>query len=312
LENMVKRNSDKVAVTQPPVVEVTRAPQTPDAKTVPEAKVGSPISGVRSPTHKRVKGEDKEEKNNKECDVWKLITIKGGSIFVVYLNSKNCSQSDGFAPYTFGLGQHADGEYKKYDQSGKLLKEFECDTLLTMGCVGSYVRRGSGGMYGNSLVNKQMGKGGQAYGRKVLAFFAQENVNELNAAARQKHKFKVLYEILVLTNKLNKKMNPGNKGNKYRICLEDDPPIEKQKSLDAYLRDRDVVNIMQSYCLQLDEFWVKKNPESAKIFFDETRKKYPEMAHSFGYMDTLSKFNDPDDVEEDGEKEDEDAYLKYV
>jgi hypothetical protein len=315
---MSKRKSEKVSEkvagkkAVPPVPsameEDTTACKTPDAKMRP---VDPPISGVRSPSSKKSKEEEPEEKPKKDRDTWKLITVKGGGICLVYLNSKICSQSDGFAPYTFALGQYADGEYKKYDMGGNLLKEFKCDTLLTMGCVGSFVRRGSGGPYSNSLMNKQMGKGAKAYGRKCLLFFLEENINALDEVARKKFKFKLLYEILALTNKLNTKMNPGNRGNDYKICLEDDPPIDKQKSLDSYLKDRDVISVMQSYCVKLDGSWVQNNPESAKVFFDKQRSTYPETANTFGYVNVLSKFNDPDEEEKEEDKDD-DAYLQYV
>jgi hypothetical protein len=147
--------------------------------------------------------------------------------------------------------------------------------------------RGSGGPYGNSLMNKQMGKGAKEYGRKCLVFLLQENINAMDETARKKFKFKLLYEILVLTNKLNTKMNPGNRGNNYKICFEDDPAIHKHKSLDSYRKDHDSTKIVPHILKQQIHLVMLMSSLNSMIQMRRRKKMRKTMMHTCSMSNLL-------------------------
>jgi hypothetical protein len=60
-------------------------------------------------------------------------------------------------------------------------------------------------------------------------------------------------------------------------------------SLDHYLDDEDVVEVMESNCTLLSPTFALDHPEEASIYFNPLRNIYPVEAHRYGWVDKVAR-----------------------
>jgi hypothetical protein len=90
-----------------------------------------------------------------------------------------------------------------------------------------------------------------------------------------------------VTKKLNKTLRPGSSVNEYKIGGDLTPDdVNDGKSLDHYLLDEEINELMMNHVTGLGPTWAVDNPEVAKWFLDENRSTYPAFALEIGYVST--------------------------
>jgi hypothetical protein len=91
---------------------------------------------------------------------------------------------------------------------------------------------------------------------------------------------------------LNYKLSDGSRAidRKYRIDPDNwMPPDTKQfYSLNQYLLDDDVINIMENYVSNLDSKFAKNYAELAQSFFHPSTMTYPTKALEYGFEDCIT------------------------
>lgn len=112
-----------------------------------------------------------------------------------------------------------------------------------------------------------------------------------------------MYHTLQITKKLNKILRPTASVNEYKVGGDLTPDnVNEAKSLDHYLLDEEINEIMMNHVPNLGPNWAVENPEVAKWFFDENRSSHPAFALEIGYISAgvSPGLNLPDD---EGENE---------
>lgn len=107
----------------------------------------------------------------------------------------------------------------------------------------------------------------------------------------------IIYTFQV-TKKLNKILRPASSTNLYKVGGDLTPDdVNEGKSLDHYLLDEEINEIMMNHVPNLGPTWAKDNPDVAKWFLDEKRTSYPAFALEIGYTSTgvSPGFNLPED-----------------
>jgi hypothetical protein len=97
---------------------------------------------------------------------------------------------------------------------------------------------------------------------------------------------------------LNKTLRPGGAVNEYKVGGDLTPEdIDQGKSLDHYLLDEEINELMMNHVPNLSPTWAVDNPAMAKWFMDENRSNYPAFALEIGYVSTgiSPRLNLPDE-----------------
>jgi hypothetical protein len=90
-----------------------------------------------------------------------------------------------------------------------------------------------------------------------------------------------------VTKKLNKTLRPGSAANEYKVGGDLTPDdVADGKSLDHYLLDEEINELMMNHVPDLGPTWAVDFPDMAKWFLDENRPTYPAFALEIGYVST--------------------------
>ena len=225
-------------------------------------------------------------------------TTIGGAFDIVTLDHAKNPNDEGFWPYVTGLAREGDGKYQ--NETKKI--NIENNTLVNINVHDAFISRGdNNGMLKNATPDSQ----GNYWNRKCLLI-----VNQEGALRTREKRLCDLLTILKLNNKLNKQINlKMGQANEYKIAdLTND-----YKSLDHYLRDHDVIEVLKEFGDNLSATWAKDNEMAAKIFFDPNHSYYPPEARWFGYENKFASMQSDNSASED-ENEDisMDELKKYM
>lgn len=298
-------------------VSKTRSSGKVDAGATPEQKVNSIVrtGGLLAFSPKRLNAPDVLAMDKK--DTYWIQSSGGGMIDVITMDSRRSKHNDGFWPFVTGLATDGNGQYKviyiaivspfanheqtltlSFSKQGKDKKGvefvYECNDILELGIPYAFMRRkelNENSRLDNELYDK---KNGRYWGRKCLL--------RVNTQVRTKlERMTTLARLIDVTHKLNKKLRPSASSNMYKIGGDLTPEDVKEcLSLDHFIMDEEVNEVMMNHVTDLGPTWAVDNPELAKCFLDPKRHSYPAFALEIGYVNTGTNkaFNLPEDEED--------------
>jgi hypothetical protein len=271
--------------------QILKTMSKPQAKNSPAKAGGSPSSAVKkgaivnkyaigySPK-KPIKQEIKA--SQKSSHMFYLCSIRGGFFEVAYLNhGRNC-HDDGYYPHTVNLVR---GGGTFLDKNNRVQSD---ERLVQHGFLNCYFRRGPDG---EILTNITVSRGLTWNRRLLLKCNTPEDA--INGGRTDEQMIDTLATLCRVTVDLNARIDLNSRvTNDYAYAQpvhEKNPVDGEDVSLDHYLLDRDVVEVLEGNCDILGPTFAVDYPEVASVYFDPYRATYPPEVHKYGWVDSATQ-----------------------
>ena len=214
---------------------------------------------------------------NKIVHMYFICSVRGGIFEVAFLEHGRVALDEGFHPHTKSLIRGG-GAFE-----AKNLVVHSDDRLTDMGFVSVHFRRGQDG---DARRNVTMSNGDRWKQHVLLRCNTTE---EIIKGRTDDDMSNTLHMVCQVTSEWNKKLgNNSRVANEYSYAkpLHEKNPIDGESvSLDHYLLDHEVLDVMVTYCPILSPTFAGDHPDIAAVYFTPNRASYPEGSYKFGFVD---------------------------